>query len=72
MFSYNFQVLEVVPVTWPVEVLSGFLTKALRQLVREKNEAMIGRALSRSLSTKVCLTLSGGYLSIIFAYTPDN
>ena len=39
-------VLRVIPESWSVELFSGFLVSAFRQLVRQKSEAMIAKALS--------------------------
>ena len=39
-------VLAIVPDEWSVDVFSGFLIQALRQLVREKSESLIVKALS--------------------------
>ncbi|KAG6040674.1 hypothetical protein E4U41_007453 [Claviceps citrina] len=39
-------VLGLIPDTWPVDVLAGFLTGALGRLVRERHESTVRRALS--------------------------
>ena len=39
-------VLNLIPESWSVELLSGFLLSAFRRLIHEKNEAMITKALS--------------------------
>lgn len=39
-------VLRLVPNTWSVDVVAGFLTGALRRLVREKHESVVRKALS--------------------------
>ncbi|KAG5981154.1 hypothetical protein E4U55_003241 [Claviceps digitariae] len=39
-------VLDLVPDTWSVDVIAGFLTGALRRMVREKHEMTVTRALS--------------------------
>ena len=39
-------VLELIPESWSVELLSGFLVSSVRRLVSEKNEASVVRALS--------------------------
>ena len=50
------QVLELVPEDWSVEILSGFLISAFRQLVHEKNEVMIMKALSGAENLQVAST----------------
>ena len=40
------QVLELIPESWSVELVSGFLVSAFRRLVHEKNEATVTKALS--------------------------
>ena len=52
-------VLSVIPESWSVELISGFLVSALRQLVREKTEAMIAKALSGAENLKVSADLIG-------------
>ena len=49
------QVLEVIPDSWSVDILSGFLISALRKLVKDKNETMIHKALSRGLHDQLSL-----------------
>ncbi|KAG6008801.1 hypothetical protein E4U21_003830 [Claviceps maximensis] len=39
-------VLDLVPNTWSVDVIAGFLTGAFRRMVREKHEVTVRRALS--------------------------
>lgn len=46
-------VLGVIPDSWSIEILSGFLIGALRQLVREKAEVRVERALGRSKNLRV-------------------
>ncbi len=53
------QVLSVIPESWSVDLLSGFLVSAFRQLVREKTEAMIAKALSGAENLKVSADLMG-------------
>lgn len=40
------EVLDSIPDSWSVELVSGFLVHALRRLVREKNETVVVKALS--------------------------
>lgn len=40
------EVLSLIPESWSVEMISGFLINSFRRLVQEKNEAMITKALS--------------------------
>lgn len=40
------QVLDLIPDSWSVELVSGFLVHAFRRLVREKNETIVVKALS--------------------------
>lgn len=40
------EVVGLIPNEWSVELVSGFLTQALRRLVREKNETVVVKALS--------------------------
>lgn len=42
------EVLQLIPDSWPVEVIAGFLVGAIRRMVREKREAMVAKALSRA------------------------
>ncbi|KAF8246506.1 hypothetical protein K440DRAFT_631990 [Wilcoxina mikolae CBS 423.85] len=46
-------VLSVIPDSWSIEILKGFLISALRQLVREKAEVRVERALGRSKNLRV-------------------
>lgn len=59
-------VLEVVPENWSVEMLSGFLLSALRQMVREKAEV----GLLRGLRTGENLKIEGAYLDKCDAIGP--
>lgn len=47
------EVLQLVPDTWSVDVVAGFLTGAMKRLVREKNEAVVKRALSGAENLRV-------------------
>ena len=49
------KVLELIPESWSVDLLSGFLVGAIRRLVAEKNEAMIVKSLSGSENLQVAL-----------------
>ncbi|KAK6540099.1 hypothetical protein TWF694_008927 [Orbilia ellipsospora] len=46
-------VLNVIPDNWSVQILSGFLISALRDLVRVKNEKKVELALHKSLNIQV-------------------
>ncbi|KAF3933547.1 hypothetical protein ABW19_dt0201373 [Dactylella cylindrospora] len=46
-------VLEVIPDNWSVQILSGFLISALRELVKAKNETKVELALHKSLNVQV-------------------
>ncbi|ATZ54339.1 hypothetical protein BCIN_10g03470 [Botrytis cinerea B05.10] len=46
-------VLNLIPDTWSVELVSGFLVSALRRIVRERSETMVVRALSATDNLKV-------------------
>ncbi|KAK6352970.1 hypothetical protein TWF696_004960 [Orbilia brochopaga] len=46
-------VLNVIPDNWSVQILSGFLISALRELVRIKNEKKVELALLKSLNIRV-------------------
>jgi len=50
------QVLELIPETWSVELVSAFLVSALRRLLHEKSEAMITKALSSAENLQVAST----------------
>lgn len=50
------QVLELIPETWSVELVSAFLVSALRRLLYEKSEAMITKALSSAENLQVAST----------------
>lgn len=47
------EVLCLIPESWSVDRISGFLVSALRRLVQEKNEAMITKALSGAENLQV-------------------
>lgn len=47
------EVLGLIPESWSVDYISGFLVSALRRLVQEKNEAMITKALSGAENLQV-------------------
>ena len=46
-------VLSMIPDSWSVELVSGFLVSALRRIVREKSETRIAKALSGVENLKV-------------------
>lgn len=46
------EVLALIPDAWPVEVVAGFLVKALRRLVAEKHETAVARGLSSAQNLK--------------------
>ncbi|KAJ6444172.1 tho complex subunit 7 domain-containing protein [Purpureocillium lavendulum] len=46
-------VLRLVPDSWSVDVVAGFLVGAMRRLVREKHESMMTRALSGAENVRV-------------------
>jgi hypothetical protein len=46
-------VLSVIPDSWSVELVSGFLVSALRRIVREKSETSVAKALSGVENLKV-------------------
>ena len=48
-------VLELIPESWSVDLVSGFLVGAFRRLVSEKNEAMMVKSLSGSENLQVAL-----------------
>lgn len=50
------QVLELIPETWSVELVSAFLVSAFRRLLHEKSEAMITKALSSAENLQVAST----------------
>jgi hypothetical protein len=52
-------VLSLIPDTWSVELVSGFLVSALRRIVRERSETMIAKALSGAENLKVTAELIG-------------
>ena len=51
------QVLELIPESWSVDLVSGFLVRALRRLLHEKSEAMITKALSSAENLQVASML---------------
>lgn len=53
------QVLKVIPDTWSVGLVSGFLLNAFRQTLKEKNETMVTKALSGAENLKANLELIG-------------
>ncbi|KAI0407476.1 hypothetical protein F4802DRAFT_553969 [Xylaria palmicola] len=46
-------ILSVIPDSWSVDLVAGFLIKALRQIVAEKNETTVARSLSSSQNLKI-------------------
>ena len=52
-------VLSLIPDSWSVELVSGFLVSALRRIVRERSETMIAKALSGAENLKVNAELIG-------------
>ncbi|KAL6862335.1 vacuolar sorting protein [Trichoderma novae-zelandiae] len=50
-------VLALIPDRWSVDIIAGFLVGALRRLVREKNEAMMVRALRGTENLRVSYDL---------------
>lgn len=50
-------VLSLIPDSWSVELVSGFLVSALRRIVREKNTTMIVKSLSGAENLKVSAEL---------------
>lgn len=48
------KVLDSIPDNWSVQIISGFLTSALRKLARVKNAKKMELALHKSLNVKVC------------------
>ncbi|KAK7953318.1 transketolase [Apiospora saccharicola] len=47
------EVLAMIPDTWSVDLVAGFLTRALRRMVVERNETTVARALSSSQLLRV-------------------
>ena len=50
-------VLNLIPDSWSVELVSGFLVSAFRRLVHERSEAMIAKALSGAENLKISADL---------------
>ncbi|KAL8705583.1 MAG: hypothetical protein Q9201_001324 [Fulgogasparrea decipioides] len=50
-------VLSMIPESWSVELVSAFLTSAFRQLVHDKNEVMVVKALSGAENLQVAAAL---------------
>ncbi|KAI0881130.1 uncharacterized protein GGS22DRAFT_76105 [Annulohypoxylon maeteangense] len=46
-------VLSVIPDTWSVDLVAGFLVKALRRIVVEKNETSVARSLSSAQNLQI-------------------
>ena len=46
-------VLGLIPESWSVDLISGFLVNAFRRLIEDKNEAMITKALSSAESLQI-------------------
>ena len=46
-------VLSLIPDTWSVELVSGFLVSAFRRIVRERSESMMAKSLSAAENLKV-------------------
>ncbi|KAL3425949.1 tgf beta receptor associated protein [Phlyctema vagabunda] len=52
-------VLRLIPDSWSVELVSGFLVSALRRIVRERSETMVVKALSGAENLKISAQLVG-------------
>lgn len=52
-------VLSLIPDTWSVELVSGFLVNALRRIMRERSETMVAKALSSAENLKTTVDLIG-------------
>jgi len=52
-------VLALIPDTWSVDLVSGFLVSALRRIVRERSETMVAKALSGVENIRVNAELVG-------------
>ncbi|POS85974.1 hypothetical protein EPUL_002724 [Erysiphe pulchra] len=52
-------VLRIIPDTWSIDLISGFLINALGQIVRERGETMVLKALSGAENLKVNIELIG-------------
>ncbi|KIN06161.1 hypothetical protein OIDMADRAFT_113954 [Oidiodendron maius Zn] len=50
-------VLSLIPDSWSVELVSGFLVNALKRIVRERSESMIAKSLSGAENLKVSAEL---------------
>ncbi|TAQ85679.1 hypothetical protein B7494_g5991 [Chlorociboria aeruginascens] len=50
-------VLSLIPDSWSVELVSGFLVSALRRIVRERSETMVAKALSGAENLKISADL---------------
>ncbi|KAI0515400.1 hypothetical protein F5B22DRAFT_607214 [Xylaria bambusicola] len=46
-------ILSVIPDSWSVDLVAGFLVKALRQIVVEKNETSVARSLSSAQNLRI-------------------
>ncbi|KAL8773328.1 MAG: hypothetical protein Q9209_001722 [Squamulea sp. 1 TL-2023] len=57
-------VLDMIPGSWSVELISGFLVSAFRRLVHDKNEAMVVKALSGAENLQVAAALVEKYSAI--------
>ncbi|KAL8806625.1 MAG: hypothetical protein Q9200_004971 [Gallowayella weberi] len=51
------EVLQMIPESWSVELVSGFLVSAFRRLIHDKNEAMVVKALSGAENLQVAAAL---------------
>lgn len=52
-------VLGLIPDSWSVEIVSGFLVSALKRIVRERSESMVTKALSGVENLKISAELVG-------------
>jgi hypothetical protein len=52
-------VLSLIPDSWSVELVSGFLVSALRRIVRERSETMVAKSLGGAENLKVSADLIG-------------
>ncbi|KAG9247614.1 hypothetical protein BJ878DRAFT_453945 [Calycina marina] len=52
-------VLGLIPDTWSVDLVSGFLISALRRMVRERSETMVAKALSGAENLRINAELIG-------------
>lgn len=60
----SLQVLDLVPESWPIELLSGFLVSSLRRIMAERSEMTVAKSLSGAENLQVSARIIEKYEGI--------